>query len=126
MLTFSYGFLCDVAYVASDGKISVLGIFDSINARQFPVVHNRMVVFVHWLGDEGEYSINLRFIGSDGNNVIQPIKLKVRIPRGGNRASMMTELNQVNLRMPGTYLFELVVEGQEGKAIISLPVNQIQ
>lgn len=126
MLAFGYGFLCDVAHLASDGKISVLGIFDNINARQFPVVHNRMVFFVHWRGDEGSYTVNLRFIGPDGKDMIQPLKLGVKIPRGGNKANMMAELNQVQLKMPGNYLFELSVEGQEERAVISLPVNQIQ
>jgi hypothetical protein len=126
MLRFSYGFLCDVAYVSGDGKISVLGIFDNINARHFPVVVPRMVVFAHWKGDEGDYHVRLRFLGPDGKDAIQPLRLEVRIPRGGSKANMMAELNQVNLKMPGTSLFELAVEGQEDKTVISLPVNQVQ
>lgn len=126
MLKYNYGFLCDVAYVASDGKISVLGIFDSISARKFPVVHGRMVIFAHWRGDEGAYPVTLKLIDPYGKDVIKPLKLRVNIHRGGSRANMIAELNQVNFQSPGNYLVEIAVEGQEDKAVVPLPVNQIQ
>ncbi len=126
MLKYNYGFFCDVAHVSSDGKISVLGIFDSISARKFPVTHNRMVIFVNWQGDEGNYSISLRLINPNGKDTIQPLKLRVNIHKGGSKANMISELNRINFQTPGGYIVEISVEGQEEKIIIPLPVSQIQ
>jgi len=126
MLKFNYGFLCDIAHVGSDGKISILGMFDNINAKQFPATHPRMCIFVNWLGDEGTYKTTMRLIAPDGSEVIPVQKMEVRIPRSGNRTNMIAELNQIQLKSTGTYHFELCVEGQADKILIPLVVSQIQ
>lgn len=49
------GVICDYALISSDNKLSVIGIFHEINARQLPVVHPAFYVALQWLGSTGKY-----------------------------------------------------------------------
>src|ERR1039458_7578108 len=73
--------LCDAA-TEENGKLSLLGAFDTIYAPQMPAVHPQCAVAVHLTylpGDEGQRKLGLVFVNADGHNIMPAIELPVSV-----------------------------------------------
>lgn len=125
LLSLNYGFVCEAATVSSDGKVSILGIFDSIGVRQFPAVHPRVVVVSNWKGDVGEYKVQLELKAPDGKELVSIPNMLAKIQQAGGKANMLADLNQIKFEKDGLYLFQFSVEGQSDVFEIPMGVNQI-
>lgn len=73
IVTFAH--LCDYAIVAQDGKLSVLGLFDRINAPVIPWPHPSLY-FAFQLRSEPterdrEYTIRIECVDSDGRKLLE-------------------------------------------------------
>jgi len=76
-----------IADSASDyqGKLCVLGSFDTICARQYPAVHPHCSIALRLLfrtGDEGKHTIQLSFIDQDGKKILPDGGPKIEFTMG--------------------------------------------
>lgn len=72
--------LCDDVRQERNGKFILIGLFDVINANQYPLVFPRMCLVTRWCNGEGEYRQLSRLIKPDQKTVIAkgqsiPVKL---------------------------------------------------
>lgn len=72
--------LCDDMRQERNGKFILIGLFDMINAPQYPLVFPRMCLVTRWCNGEGEYRQVSRFLKPDQKTVIaqgqvMPVKL---------------------------------------------------
>ena len=61
--------LCDAANVSREGKLNILGEFDSIHVATFPLVYPTMVLVVRLEAhptEAGEHSLKLHLVDEDG------------------------------------------------------------
>ena len=68
--------LCDFAQ-ESGGKLTVVGAFDTVFARQFPAMHPFMCLALRlrfYIHEEGTHPIRIEFAGPDGAEVVNPIE----------------------------------------------------
>jgi len=95
------------------GKIHILGAFNRIFAKKFPVIHPRMVVVVRFVASEQTETTDSRNIlillsDEDGNNLFQ-ISSIVQLPiddKGYRRdANIVLELNEFEFPQVGAYEF---------------------
>ena len=73
--------LCDAA-TEDNGKLNLLGAFDTIFAPQLPAVHPQCAVALRvtfMSGDEGARKLNLNFVNADGRAIMPPIEIPVTI-----------------------------------------------
>jgi hypothetical protein len=73
--------LCDAA-TDDNGKLNLLGAFDTIYAPQLPAVHPQCAVALRVTfepGDEGGRRLGLNFINADGKPIMQAIELPVPV-----------------------------------------------
>jgi len=75
--------LCDAA-TDDNGKLNILGAFDTIFAPAWPAVHPQCAValritFMSGDGDEGERKLKLNFVDADGRNIMPPIDIPVTV-----------------------------------------------
>jgi hypothetical protein len=71
--------LCDAA-TEDNGKLNLLGSFDTIFAPQLPAVHPQCAVALRvtfMSGDEGEHKLKLNFVNADG--IMPPIEIPVSV-----------------------------------------------
>ena len=102
--------LCDFA-ADYQGKLCIQGGFDSLVARQFPVVHPE---------DEGTHELGLSIVDADGTPLDKermPIKINFPVPAFPEGASFFTRnliMNFQGLRFekPGNYSIDLTVDGE--------------
>jgi len=73
--------LCDAA-TEDNGKLNLLGSFDTIFAPQLPAVHPQCAVALRvtfMSGDEGEHKLKLNFFNADGHAIMPPIEIPVSV-----------------------------------------------
>jgi hypothetical protein len=77
--------LCDAAN-EDNGKLNLLGAFDTIFAPQLPAVHPQCAVALRvtfMSGDEGARQLRLNFVNADGRSImpnLPPMLVDVRLP----------------------------------------------
>ena len=112
--------IADSANISVEGKLNVLGEFDSIFASGEPATHPVVWFVVKLLFDAtdmGQHKLLLRLVDDDGNTLLPPITGDLAVaPPGpgysGDRQSMPVILCARNLTIPrfGRYTFELRVD----------------
>ena len=122
--------LCDFAQDNS-GKLTVVGTFDGINSKQFPIVHTNFFVACRLRFSEkevGQHEMRLRFIDSTGKELLQPIggELNIAKPTNGQYSTinLVFNLSQIKFEKAGRYSFELYID-DEWESGLPLFVNQV-
>lgn len=122
--------LCDAAGDYG-GTLNLIGVRDTLYARQFPVVHQQCALALRFClssEDEGEHKLNIRLLNADGQPVVPPIEPHINI-RLGAEVSFLTRNMIINLQglgfpQPGEYAIQ-IANGNRSLAEIPLRVVQI-
>ncbi len=115
----------------NNSKLTIVGTFDSIQARQFPVQHPACTVACRMrfsIKETGSHEFKLRLIDTAGNEIIKPIEGNINIstPPNGQFASVniVVNFNQLQFEKAGRYSFELYIDG-DWKSGLPLFLNQL-
>jgi hypothetical protein len=102
----------------NNSKLTIVGTFDSIQAKQFPVQHPACTVAcrLRFAAKEvGSHDFKLRLIDATGKEVIKSIEGDINIgtPANGQFASIniVVNFNQLQFEKPGRFSFELYIDG---------------
>jgi len=122
--------LCDAA-TDNNGKLNILGTFDTIYSAQLPATHPQCSIALRMTfskGEEGQHKVRLSFGDEDGKPVMQipDIPLEVILPEDTIFISRNVVLNiqQLKFEKPGLYSIGIAMDGrQEGS--IPLLVKQM-
>ncbi len=102
----------------NNSKLTVVGTFDSISARQFPATHPSCSVASRLrfaMKETGGHDLKLRLIDAEGKEIIQPIEGNINIgdPPNGQFSTINIVINftQLQFEKPGRYSFELYIDG---------------
>jgi len=115
--------LCDAATEAG-GKLNVLGAFDSIRVRAFPVVHPHCAaVFRIRMNciENGSHRFTLHFVDGDGRHVIPPLEDKFEILLGRadrtTARNVIMNINGLRIEHAGEYAVNLAIDGRQVSSI---------
>ena len=121
--------LCDFAQDAG-GKLTIVGTFDQIGSKIFPVVHPSCSLACRLRFSEkesGEHDFTLKLVDSKGKEVIPSIEGKINVAIPANikysAINIVGNLNQLKFEKEGRYSFELYVDGNW---VTGLPLNLIK
>jgi hypothetical protein len=102
----------------NNSKLTIVGTFDSINVKQFPVQHPACAIACRMrfgIKEMGSHDFKLRLIDATGKETIQPIEGNINIstPPNGQFTSIniVINFNQLQFATPGRYSFELYIDG---------------
>ena len=124
--------VADYANITGEGKLNVMGIFNSINSFTFPARHSSMYLIAKISPELSEYgqkrSFTILLMDADANHVVE-VSGEFDIPKGQDgkkpEVNIMFELKDVVFTKPGRYVFVLLVD-KDQKDEITLHVNQIE
>lgn len=114
--------LCDAA-TDNNGKLNILGTFDTIFTGQLPAVHPQCSIALRMMFnkvEEGHHKVRLNFVDEDGKSLMQkPIEqsVDVQVPEETIFLSRNFIVNIQNLKFEkeGLYSIDIAVDGrQEG------------
>jgi hypothetical protein len=96
--------LCDCAIESTDGKHSVIGIFQRIRSVNFPVFHARFGVYVRLGEMRGQYTFKLQFIDMKSDSMLAEAMLtNVEHKNPLLDRELSVNLPGLHLQHPGTY-----------------------
>ncbi|HON08861.1 MAG TPA: hypothetical protein PLW02_12260 [Verrucomicrobiota bacterium] len=123
--------LCDAA-TDNQGKLNMLGAFDSIWAQSVPVVHPfcALAVRIRFLRiEEGVHPIKITIIEEDGKNIVPPIDGNINIKFSTDdesvAANLIINLQGLRLEKFGNYSIELAIHGKH-EASVPLFLKQLK
>ena len=122
--------LCDAA-TDDNGKLNLLGAFDTIYARELPAIHPQCAVALRvtfLAGDEGKRQMKLSFVDADGGAIMPAIDIPVEVAlpedmHFGTR-NFIINIQQLKFDEPGLYSVDLSLDGQS-QASIPLLVKHV-
>lgn len=103
----------------NQSKLTIVGTFDSISARQFPAQHPSCSIACRLrfaAKEAGDHHFRLRLTDSGGKEIISPVEGNLQI--GQNPAhevvsiNIVINFNQLQFEQPGRYSFELYIDGE--------------
>jgi len=123
--------LCDFAK-AERGKMTIVGAFNRITARQAPVVYQLCALATIMRFEkieEGEKNIRVSIIDSDGKPVMPTLQAQMNIQFKTNESSATVQfvllIQQIKLPSFGEYSIDLAIDGRQ-EASTPLYVKQFQ
>lgn len=121
--------LCDAA-VDYAGKLSLLGAFDGIFARETPVVHPQCAIALRVRvprAEEGKHHLTINFIDADGRPVMPGVNanFEVRIPpeRDSVSVNLVLNIHQLRFEAFGDHAVDLSIDDRPEA---SLPLVVVQ
>lgn len=121
--------IADAANVSQEGKLNILGVFDTIWAREFPFRHGAMVFVVRVtasFSEEGSHQMEVRLNDADGVQLFKaegPLQVTGGAPGRPVRPHLIMGLSGITFRAPGDYSFEVMVDGRH---LRSVPLYLVQ
>ena len=115
--------LCDAA-TDDNGKLNLLGAFDTIYTQQLPAVHPQCsialrVTFGH--EDEGPHKLRLNFVDADGRSIMPGIDLPVEVVLPGDShfgtRNFIVNIQQLKFEQPGLYSIDVSLDGRPQASI---------
>ncbi|MEK6752555.1 MAG: hypothetical protein AABZ00_09845 [Chloroflexota bacterium] len=124
--------VADYANITGEGKLNVMGIFNSISSFNFPARHSSMYLIAKLSPELSEYgqkrSFTILLMDADANHVLE-VSGEFDIPKGQDgkkpEVNIMFEMKDVVFTKPGRYVFVLLID-KDQKDEITLHVNQIE
>lgn len=109
----------EYAMVSNDGKLSIMGIYDSIQAAEFPAVSPRMFLIAQFKAEPDEYGqvfeIHFQLVNENGDNVVS-LNGAGEVPDSDMGLSVLLNqvvtLNNIQFERPGMYAFRAYLDGE--------------
>lgn len=115
--------VCDAA-TENNGKLNLLGAFDSIHAHQLPVVHPQCSIALRMTFnkvEEGSRKLRFSFVDEDGKSIMPAIDLpfEIRVPEDGHfvTTNFIVSIQQLRFEKAGTYSIDVAVDGRQEASI---------
>jgi hypothetical protein len=115
--------LCDAA-TDDNGKLNLLGAFDTIYTQQLPAIHPQCSIALRvtfFNGDEGKHNLHLNFVDADGRSIAKfpPLPVEVALPDDmhfGTR-NYIVNLQQLKFDNPGLYSIDISLDDRPQASI---------
>jgi hypothetical protein len=122
-MTIQVAVLCDAA-TDYQGKLNLLGTFDTIITQQLPAVHPQCSVALR-IGfsriEEGSHKIKMNFVDDDGKLVMPSIDMPVDITVPGDSnflvRNFIINIQQLKFDRPGQYSVDIAMNGRHELSI---------
>jgi hypothetical protein len=104
--------ICDqVIHEAGSNRKSLIGIFEEIHLPKFPAHYPRIAVYVNLTDANGEYVLEMRLQGEDGNEVGRGQTPRMRIENPLATCEFALQIQNLVLPAPGQYEFQIFTNG---------------
>jgi hypothetical protein len=115
--------LCDAA-TDDNGKLNLLGAFDTIFTQQLPAIHPQCSIALRVTfssGDEGKHSLQVSFVDADGRPIAKfpAIPVEVALPDDmhfGTR-NFIVNIQQLKFDTPGLFSIDVLLDGRAQASI---------
>ena len=128
--------LCDAA-TDDNGKLNLLGAFDTIITRQLPAVHPQCSIALRVAFtsvDEGEHKLRLSFVNADGQAIMpgMDVPVQVVLPEDSHflTRNFIVNIQRLKFDEPGLYAIDVALDDRQEASVpllvkhLALPESQ--
>jgi hypothetical protein len=122
--------LCDFAQ-DNGGKLIIVGTFDSMQAKTFPVRHPACSIACRLRfskKEHGPHTVTVRFTDYQNNELVQPLEAEIMVEEptlsDHSTINLVINYNNIEFKNAGRYSFELSIDG-EWKTGLPLQLSKI-
>lgn len=112
--------LADSANTTEGGKLNLLGVFDTIRGREFPLAHSHMAFAFRLRAEHRDqqrtHGVRVSLIDMDGNELFNAdgeVQIGRIEPGHFQHANMIFNVHGAQFQQPGRYRFRIELEGEE-------------
>jgi hypothetical protein len=114
--------LCESAS-DQNGRLSILGTFETVQAQQFPVILHRAMVVLRirfWPGEGRQHKVRITVTDPDGRQLISPLDSGAALqPRSDDQSSaynILVHIQELRFEAPGEHTIDFYLNGNlEGR-----------
>ena len=108
-----FSVLCDDVRREDNGKFILLGLFEAINAKEFPATHQMLFVANRWCKGEGRFTQKIRIVNTkDKSNVFQTEEQPFEIADIDSHHTLISRFNKLVFPNAGKYWVEVLLDGE--------------
>lgn len=119
-----YSVLCDDVRREDNGKFILLGLFETIGAREFPAAHPTLFIVNGWIAGAGKFSQYSRILDPNGHELARDRETPFELSNLKSRHSVIARFNNLELPQLGEYAVEVLLNG-DLKVRYPLVVEQV-
>ncbi len=115
--------LCDAA-TDYNGKLNILGTFDTIITSQLPAVHPQCSIALRIAFnkiEEGAHKVKMNFVDEDGAFIMPSIDMPVDVSIPGEvnllARNFVINIQQLKFEKPGQYSIDVAIDGRQETSI---------
>ncbi|MBI1871560.1 MAG: hypothetical protein HYS07_10250 [Chlamydiae bacterium] len=107
-----FSILCDDVRREHNGKLILLGLFETIGAARFPVVHPTLFVVNRWCNGVGEYRQNTVLRKPDNSVLAEDEVTMIQLNDLKAKHTVIARFNNLRFEGPGEYAVEIRLDGE--------------
>lgn len=120
-----YSVLCDDVRREDNGKFILLGLFETVGAREFPAAHPTLFIVNGWIAGVGTFRQYSRILDPGGHELARDQETVFQLATLRSRHSVIARFNNLELPQPGEYAVEVLLNG-DLKLRYPLVVEQVR
>lgn len=106
-----FSVLCDEVRREDNGKFMLIGLFEAINAKQFPATHPSLYVVNRWCKGEGSFTQKIRIVNStDAKAVFETDNQPIELRDIDNHHTLISRINNLVFPSAGKYWVEILLD----------------
>lgn len=121
----NYALLCDLAFISMDRKVSIINVFETISAVEFPVTHPKFTL-TGSIRTEGKkkFSIGVDIVDvRSGASILEKVQLRdVNLPENSSAKDFNFIIDILNTDFPVLAMYGVQVK-IDGEVITELPLT---
>lgn len=104
-----YSVMCDDVRREDNGKFILIGLFEAIGAKAFPITHPTFYVVNCWCSGLGSFNQKTRIINKDGTVVAEDTPTTFSLNSLKAKYKVIARFNNLKLEKPDEYAVEIIL-----------------
>ncbi|HUS58625.1 MAG TPA: hypothetical protein VM141_08240 [Planctomycetota bacterium] len=107
-----FSVLCDDVRQELNGKLILIGLFEAIRVKMFPVRHAMLFIVNRWRNGEGSFTECTKIVSATNHKVVEGPKALFTLPGTHASHTVIHRFPNVPFEAAGTYWVEIELDGE--------------
>lgn len=110
--TLLFSILCDDVRREDNGKFILIGLFETIGAQVFPVVHPVLYITNCWCSGTGSFRQRTRLVAPGNLKLIEDKETEFNLANLRAKHRIVARFNNIRFNAPGEYAVEVLLNNE--------------
>jgi len=110
--TLLFSILCDDVRREDNGKFMLIGLFETVGAKNFPAIHPALYIMNCWIGGMGAFKQRSRILNKDGSILAEDKETTFQLKDLKAKHRIIARFNNLKFDTAGEYSIEVLLNGE--------------